>query len=173
MCGCMSMPILEESIVINEPAKSVFALSQDYALRLAWDPFIRKMQFLDGARESGRGVRVWVRAWTGLTMEVQFVSFHPPSSVAMKMVRGPWFFQRFAGTWLFQSKCEGQTKVTFRYSFALRPGWFRRLADPIVSCLFRRDIHARLHGIKQGAEESGLLRALNNSQKPQRGFLDS
>src|SRR5262245_15419593 len=108
------MPTVEASILIGAPAEALFALSQDYGLRRAWDPFVRKMRFLDGASEAAAGVRVWVRAWNGLTMEVRFVGFRPPGAVAMKMTRGPWFFRRFAGTWLFKPHPSGATEVTFR-----------------------------------------------------------
>ena len=120
-----------------------------------WDPFVREMRFLDGAAEAGPGVRVWVRAWTGLTMEVQFTGFRPPASVAMKMLRGPWFLGQFAGTWLFKPDASGGTQVTFRYFFTAR--WLRPLLDPIIAWVFQRDVRARLRGLKRGVEQGGLL----------------
>lgn len=154
------MPIVEGSIPIHAPAAGLFALSQDYALRRAWDPFVREMRFLDGAAAAGPGVRVWVRAWTGLTMEVRYVGFQPPRSVAMKMVRGPWFFRQFAGTWLFQPQDSGRTEVTFRYSFTTRWRWLRCVIDPVILWMFRRDVQARLWGLRHGAEVAGLLERL-------------
>jgi hypothetical protein len=151
------MPVIEDSIAIDAPAAGLFALSQDYALRRAWDPFVREMRFLDGALEAGRGVRVWVRAWTGLTMEVEFTGFRPPSAVAMRMRRGPWFLERFAGTWLFKPQPGGGTTVTFRYSFTVCGRWLRPLLGPIIAWVFRRDVRARLLGLKRGAEKDGLL----------------
>jgi ribosome-associated toxin RatA of RatAB toxin-antitoxin module len=156
------MPVVEDSIQINAPPSGLFALSQDYALRRAWDPFVRDMQFLGGATEAGVGVRVRVRAWTGLTMEVEFVSFHPPASVAMKMLRGPFFLRQFAGTWLFKPHPDGGTNVTFRYSFTTRWAWLRPVFDPVICWMFRRDVRARLRGLKHGAERAGLLDRLGN-----------
>jgi ribosome-associated toxin RatA of RatAB toxin-antitoxin module len=149
------MPIVADAILIDAPADGVFSLSQDYSLRSEWDPFVRAMRFLDGATESAPGVRVWVRAWNGLTMEVRFVSVQRPRSVAMKMTRGPWLFRQFAGTWLFAARLDGQTEVTFRYSFQSR----FRLLDPFIRAMLRRDIRKRLHGLKHGAEH-GLLERL-------------
>jgi ribosome-associated toxin RatA of RatAB toxin-antitoxin module len=154
------MPMVEGSIVIDAPAAGLFALSQDYALRRAWDPFVRSMRFLDGAREAGKGVRVWVRAWTGLTMEVELTSFRPPASVAMRMRRGPWFLHEFAGTWLFKPLLAGGTEVTFRYSFAVRGRWLWPLLGPIIKWVFQHDVRARLRGLKRGAEQEGLLERL-------------
>ena len=152
------MPIVEDSILISAPRESLFPLSQDYAVRLAWDPFLRDMRFLDGSKEAGVGVRVWVRAWTGLTMEARLTGYRPPAAVAMKMLRGPWFFRRFAGTWLFEPHVDGGTQVTFRYSFESRWRWLRPLLDPVIRRSFRRDIRARLRGLKQAAEHGGLLK---------------
>src|SRR5579872_6013221 len=96
------MQTVEDSILIAAPPEPLFALAQDYALRLQWDPFLREMKFLDGATEAAAGVRVWVRAWNGLTMEVEYVTVKPPHVVAMKMRRGPWIFERFVGSWRFE-----------------------------------------------------------------------
>ena len=151
------MPIIEESITIDAPAAGLFALSQDYGLRREWDPFTGDMRFLDGATAASRGVRVWFRARNGLVMEVEFVSVRPPRSVAMKMLRGPGFLKRFAGTWLFVPQADGRTRVTFRYSFEPRWRWLAPVVSPIFAWTFRRQLRARLRGLKRGAEELGLL----------------
>lgn len=151
------MPIVEDMITINAPAADLFALSQDYALRRAWDPFVRGMRFGNGARAAAKGVRVWVRAWNGLTMEVEFTSFRPPTSVAMKIVRGPCLFRQFAGTWLFHQRAGGRTEVTFRYFFTARGQWLAWFSEPLIAWIFRRDVQGRLRGLKHGAEEGGLL----------------
>src|SRR5260370_38766984 len=104
------------------------------------------MRFLDGAKEAGLGVRVWVRAWTALTMEVEFVSFHPSDSVAMKMVRGPFIFKRFPGTWLFKAKDNGWTEVSFRYDFTSRWRCLRTLVDPNSKIPFQRGIRPPFRG---------------------------
>jgi ribosome-associated toxin RatA of RatAB toxin-antitoxin module len=154
------MPIVESSIVIDAPAGGLFALSQDYALRRAWDPFVRDMRFLGSAKEAGKGTCVWVRAWTGLTMEVEFTGFCPPTSVAMKMRRGPWFFRKFAGAWIFRQQTANSTEVIFRYSFVVRGWWLRPRLEPIIAWVFQWDVRARLRGLKRGVEHGGLLERL-------------
>lgn len=153
------MPIIEDSIHIHAAPAELFALSQDYALRRFWDPFVRELRYLDGATEAAVGAHVWVRAWTGLTMVVRYTCYRPPHAAAMTMVRGPWFFRRFAGTWLFKPHPDGGTRVTFRYWFKTRG----RLLDPVIRWVFRRDIRARLRGLKGGAERQGLLGRLGQS----------
>jgi ribosome-associated toxin RatA of RatAB toxin-antitoxin module len=153
------MPVVEDSIIIKGSPESLFALCQDYALRLKWDPFLREMRFID-AQQAAVGVQVWVRAWNGLTMQVEYITLRPPHVVAMKMTKGPFFFEKFAGSWLFSAAEGGATNVLFRYSFTTRWRWLQPLLDPIIQKLFLRDIRGRLLGLKRGAEEDDLLSKL-------------
>jgi ribosome-associated toxin RatA of RatAB toxin-antitoxin module len=157
-----AVPIVEGSIRIHSAPSELFALSQDYSLRRYWDPFVCSMRYLDDATEAAPGVRVWVRAWTGLTMTVRYTSFHPPHSTAMTMVAGPWFFRHFAGTWLFKPDSAMGTIVTFRYSFTVRPQWLRRFVEPVIAWVFERDVQARLNGLKIGAERDCLVARLGH-----------
>lgn len=146
------MPVVEESLLIRAPQQALFDLAQDYRLRLTWDPFLRDLRFLDGAREAAVGVRVWVRAWTGLTMTVEYVVVDRPEVAAMKMVEGPFFLRQFAGSWRFRPHPGGPTEVIFRYVFETRWGRLRWLFDPIVGWVFGRDVRERLRGLKREAE---------------------
>lgn len=157
------MPVVQDSILIHAPQEPLFRLLQDYALRLRWDPFLRQMRFLDGAAVAAVGVRTWVKAWTGLTMETVYTTLSSPSVVAMKMTRGPFFFTQFAGSWRLEpagAATPQAVRVTFRYSFTTRWPWLRHLLDPVIQQVFRRDISGRLRGLKSGAEEKALLAEL-------------
>ena len=160
------MPVVQDSVIIVAPQEPLFRLTQDYGLRLRWDPFLRAMRFLDGATVAAVGVRTWVRAVSGLTMETVYTTINPPEVVAMKMTRGPFFFTQFAGSWRLepepgdQGAPSGQVRVTFRYSFTTRWPFLRRILDPIIQRVFGRDIRARLRGLKHGAERAGLLNEL-------------
>jgi hypothetical protein len=63
----------EHSVEIAAPAESLFALTQDYQRRLAWDPFLRSAELLGGAARAGRGVRAFCVANSGLGMETEYV----------------------------------------------------------------------------------------------------
>ena len=154
------MPIVESTITISAPRDKLFALAQDYGLRLRWDPFLREMRFLDGAERAAVGVRVWVKARNGLTMEVEYVTLQAPEYVAMKMLHGPPFFAHFAGSWRFKASTPSETTVTFRYAFSTRYPLVRPLLDAIIKGVFRRDIRARLRTLKTCAETTDILSRL-------------
>jgi len=155
-----ALPIVEAKIEVAASVADVFDLAQDYDLRLRWDPFLREMKFRDGAIEAAPGVRVWVRAKNGLAMEVVYITLERPHSVAMKMTRGPWFFERFAGTWRFEQVRGDFTAVTFRYNFETRWPWLRSFSNALIARIFEHDIRQRLSGLKHGAEQTDLLREL-------------
>jgi ribosome-associated toxin RatA of RatAB toxin-antitoxin module len=154
------MPAIESSIEIAAEPADVFDLAQDYQLRLEWDPFLRAMRFRDGATQAAVGVRVWVRARTGLAMEVVYVALERPRRVAMKMVAGPWFFEHFAGTWRFDEVGPTRTRVGFKYNFETRGRWLRPALNPLIGRVFARDVARRLQGLKHAAEHTDILERL-------------
>jgi ribosome-associated toxin RatA of RatAB toxin-antitoxin module len=154
------MPTVQTSIEIDAPSDKLFALAQDYGLRLEWDPFLREMQFQDGATEAAVGVRVRVRAKNGLSMEVRYITLKPPEQVAMTMVEGPPFFRQFSGAWLFKALSPRRTRVTFRYHFATRPALLGPVLDPVIGKVLMRDMEKRLAGLKASAETTRILERL-------------
>ena len=144
----------EESTVIDGPAADVFSLSQDYARRLEWDPFLRSAALVDGASEPGVGARAVCIARTGWAMETEYISFNPPRSTAVKMIRGPWFLDGFADP-RFEPIEPGRTLVEFRYGLQARPRWLARPLNPILAWSFTRDTRARLRAPKEAVERGG------------------
>jgi ribosome-associated toxin RatA of RatAB toxin-antitoxin module len=154
------MPVVESRIEIAASQTDVFDLAQDYGLRLEWDPFLRRLEFPDGAVEAAAGARVRVRARNGFEMDVVYLTLDRPRSVAMRMVAGPFFFERFAGTWLFDAIGPGRTRVAFKYGFETRWPVLRRVLDPIIDRVFARDIRRRLEGLRHAAETPGIIERL-------------
>ncbi len=159
------MPLIESSIEIAADQTDVFDLAQDYGLRLEWDPFLKAMRFQDGASEPAVGVRVWVRAKNGLSMQVVYLTLDRPRSVAMKMVEGPRFFKHFAGTWRFEPIGPRRTRVSFKYSFETRWIVLRSVLNAVIDRVFARDIARRLQGLKHAAEDTNILQRLRAGGK--------
>src|SRR5215468_7924258 len=93
---------LEHSILIAASPDELFALTQDYARRLEWDPFLKSAELLGGATAAAVGVRAYCVAHNGLGMETEYVSFNPPRACAVKMTKGPRLIESFAGSWRFE-----------------------------------------------------------------------
>ena len=64
-------------------------------------PFPPVGPLLGDAHHAGVGVRAVCVAKSGWAMETEYVSFSPPRTTAVKMTRGPWFLDSFAGSWHF------------------------------------------------------------------------
>lgn len=139
------MPTFRCQAEIAAPRDTLFALTQDYALRPRWDPSHGEARKLDDGR-------VWYRAKNGLTMTVRYVSHEAPERVAMTMVDGPWIFRRFSGSWIFDAIDPARTRVTFAYNVDLR--WPLSLACGYVVRKLERTMAERLAGLKAYAEKT-------------------
>jgi hypothetical protein len=153
------MPHLEASVVVAVPPSVAFAVSQTTGeLRLRWDPFIRRQYLLDGATVPAKGVRTFTRSWHGLSMVSEYVSFVPPRNVGMTMRKGPWFFETFGGGWRFEAVPEG-TRAVWKYTFAVRPRWLRRVADPLGRRVLGRDIERRIAAFAAACADPDIVAA--------------
>jgi ribosome-associated toxin RatA of RatAB toxin-antitoxin module len=93
-------------------------------------------------------------------MTAEYVTVDRPRRVAVKMVSSSALFQRFAGTWLFESRGPELTHVLFRYGFETRWRPLRAILNRVVAARFTSDIRQRLAGLKRGAEDPALVRRL-------------
>src|SRR3954471_943657 len=105
--------MFRQSIEVVAEPDVLFDLTQDYSLRLDWDPFLKEARLLGGAERPAVGDRAWCVARNGLGMETRYVSFNPPGACAVEMTKGPWFFRAFSGSWRFEGIGPGGTRVTF------------------------------------------------------------
>lgn len=152
------MPTIRQSIAITGSTSDLFRLSQDYGLRLKWDPFLTDLKFLNGATKAETGTLVWVKSIRGLAMTVKYITVRAPELVAMRMTDGPKLFRTFAGSWSFREMEDGRTLVTFNYHFNCAGGWLRHIVNWGVKYIFQKDMRQRLAGLKYAAEKTDLLR---------------
>lgn len=152
------MPRVEASVDIDAPRDIAFAVSQTTGeIRLRWDPFIRRQHHLDGVTAAGKGVRTRTVSRHGLTMVSEYASFHPPERVGMRMVEGPWFFEKFGGGWVFEELSPDRTRAVWRYTFTVRPTWIAPIADRIGARLLGRDIRRRIDAFAAGCRDDVVL----------------
>jgi len=138
----------EHTAVVQGAPAQVFALTQDSARRLTWDPFLRSAELIGVATEPGVGVRSWCVSRSGLGMETEYVAFAPPRIAAVAMTRGPWALKSFGGAWEFSPAGENATQVSFRYAFRLRPGWLAWLLEPLARRWFAWETRKRVAALQ-------------------------
>jgi ribosome-associated toxin RatA of RatAB toxin-antitoxin module len=149
---------LEHIVVVNGSASEVFAITQDYSQRLAWDPFLRRAELVGGATAPAVGVRVWCVARSGFGMETEYVSFVAPRIAAVRMTRGPWIIESFGGAWEFSPIGDGATRVVFRYQFRTRPRWLAWLIEPLARRWFSWETRKRVAALQAALERSHQAR---------------
>ena len=163
-CDTHPMPVVESSVVVPIEPALAFAVSQTTGeVRLRWDPFIRRQYFLDGATAPAKGVRTYTQHRSRVSMVSEYVSFRPPTTVGMTMVKGPWFFERLAGGWRFSAEPGGGTRATWRYNFACRPAWLAKPAEKLGALILGRDINARIAGYARGCADPVVVAAAQES----------
>ena len=156
------MPQVTAEAWVPVDPDTAFAVSQTTGeLRLSWDPFIRHQHFIEADRPA-KGVQTLTKARVGPTMISQYVSYRPPTSVGMTMVKGPWFFDSFGGGRRFvpeERDGVAGTKVVWKYTYAVKPAWLRRVAEPIGQWLLGREIEARIAAFAKACRDPGIVSA--------------
>ena len=138
----------EHEARVTVPPDVVFGLTQDYARRLAWDPFLSRAELLGGAATPAVGVRAWCVAKGGIGMETEYVTFSPPHLAAVTMTKGPWPLASFGGAWEFLADGPG-TRVRFRYQFRMRPRWLAWAIEPLARAWFSRETRLRVAALER------------------------
>jgi ribosome-associated toxin RatA of RatAB toxin-antitoxin module len=130
----------------------LFAMSQDYAQRLEWDPFVTKIELMNGATEPDVGVDTYVETVGGMAMVTRYISFKPPRVAAITMVGGPRSLKSFSGGWTFRQVTPDVCNVTFSYNFRTNPRWLSWLMEPVAGIWYRREMQARISRFKEWVE---------------------
>lgn len=149
------MAIVESRVTINAPIDFVYRTSQDYSVRYEWDPFPENISVVSGDPNAvAVGNRVQIKSKLGMDMLVEFIQVMPPTRAAVKMISGPCFLGKFAGSWIFQEDSSGaKTEARFRYTITARPKYLRLLIEPVAKLYFSRVVSKRLAGLKAYCDE--------------------
>ena len=155
------MTIIEHSIRIHAPATFVSEVSQDYRVRYEWDPFPESISLVRGSMSPPtEGSQVLVRSKWGMQMLVEFIQVDYPHRAAIKMIRGPLFLAKFAGTWIFEDSDNHTSVARFRYTISSRPAILSWIGNRIAAAYFSRMTRQRLTGLKRYCEAA----MVDNSQ---------
>ena len=145
------MPHIQEVVHIDRPQQEVFDYVTDPANQTtiqsnmiefdADGPTFEKGTKASGVtRVAGRKVE-----WTSEVTE-----YHPTDRVEMRSVKAP---MEFHITWHFEPEGDG-CKVTFDQEVGSLGSFFGKLADPIVTKMYSRDVRGNLENLKVILEEA-------------------
>lgn len=139
--------LIKYEFEIASSPEYLFNLTQDYALRAKWDT-LTKEAFLVNAEVAAKGELVRCTATNGMSMDTVYVAYEPNKVAAVKLIDGPYIFDKFAGGWNFKEIKPNLTLVKFSYNITTKPRWLSWLLTPIVAYFFRRETKKRIEGLK-------------------------
>jgi ribosome-associated toxin RatA of RatAB toxin-antitoxin module len=139
-----------ETVTIDDSSEKVFDFTQDYNKRLCWDTFLKRADLIDGATKADKGVKAYCVAQNGLGMVTEYVTFNRPKVTAVKMIKGPFMFKSFLGSWTYKQIDINKTEVIFLYSFLLRFPF--NLATTFIKRNLQNNVRQRLIDLKTSIE---------------------
>jgi ribosome-associated toxin RatA of RatAB toxin-antitoxin module len=143
--------LIKYDVTIRTTAKELFELTQNYARRTEWNPLTTEA-YLINADIPAEGELVRCTARNGMSMDTVYVSYQPYKVAAVKLVEGPYIFDKFAGGWRFDEVGPGQTNVRFSYNVSAKPKWLSWILTPIVVAVFKRETRKRIRALQAHAE---------------------
>jgi len=145
---------------VDASAEQLFDWMHNYDLRAQWDTFTQSTLLGDAPAGVGGVVRSTSKN-NGLSMDTMYVSFQPGKVAAVKMVKGPYVFHSFAGSWNFKALGPQRTRVVFSYSMTARPRWLSWLLTPAVVCVFQRETKKRIASLQAWAKQRNAALVTN------------
>jgi ribosome-associated toxin RatA of RatAB toxin-antitoxin module len=144
-----------ESRVVRGLPEHLFPISQDYARRLTWDTALAAVRLIESDAPA-LGATVFYRSKDGYRMLARYIAFEPPYAAAIKMVRGPWWLQKFSGSWTFLQITNELTAVTFSYGFRIRPRVLEWLCYRPIRVMMARRVRRALERFANLAEAASI-----------------
>ncbi|MDB5006915.1 MAG: Polyketide cyclase/dehydrase [Mucilaginibacter sp.] len=141
-----------ETIEVDCTPETVFDFTQDYGKRLIWDTFLKRADLIDGALKADKGVKALCVAKNGLGMVTEYITFNRPTVTAIKMIKGPYLFKSFLGSWTFKEIAHQKTEVIFLYSYSLNFPF--SLCSKLIKLKLQADVRKRLSDLKHSVNIS-------------------
>ncbi|MFL0810933.1 MAG: SRPBCC family protein [Agarilytica sp.] len=146
------MPRIQAEALIAVNRDTAYHLAQDYTRRLEWDRFAERVRYDHGRVTSEVGFAGAAHVLNPFRMMVEHVSLAVPSLIAVNMLEGPKFIGKVKTSWRFESLDECNTKVQLECDFKSRWPIVRKLIDPLLESVFKRDARNALNDLKRALE---------------------
>jgi hypothetical protein len=141
------MPIVDESIVINRPREEVFAFAIDPAnVALYSSNLIEFKQLTPGPVQKGTKDAGAVKvAGKRIDWTTEVVEFEQGRRSVSRSLESPIAFEID----LTYEDAEGGTKVMWHQETDTFGGFFGKLADPLVTRMYSKDVRSNLEKLKE------------------------
>ena len=144
------MPVIEESVVIDRGRSEVFAFATDPVnVPLFNSNMVSFEQLTEGPVGKGTRNHGMVRV-AGRTIEwtTEVTDFEQDRRVMSKSIESPVGF----GLDITYEDANGGTKVTWHQDSETYGGFFGKLADPLVTRMYAKDVRSNLEKLKELVE---------------------
>lgn len=142
------------------PAAVVFDAFHYHRWRIHWDSLVSDTVVHGGApcpsvgavsQNTGSGL---LRA---LSMSTRFVSYDPPVLAAATMVAPSFPFARWAASMRHEDLADGQSLMTYTYTFSVAPRMLQGVLEPVVDGLFLRETRRRFKRLTEFLAKDAAL----------------
>lgn len=146
------MPIVHESILIEGSKQDIWPYLVEPDKLLAWQSgVVELVAEWEGDPRPGDRAKGAIRiAGRRVHFQTEYTNVDPPERVEFKSAQAPFPFV----VWVELEDAEGGTHMTYHGEAESFRGFFGKLADPIVTKLYGRDVRANLRNLKLLVEEA-------------------
>jgi uncharacterized membrane protein len=147
------MPVTEESVAIDRPQQEVWDFVDDPSNATMWQSNLEKFEQID---DGPRGVGTKFRGVTKVAgKRIEWTSeateYDPPNRFAWESIEAP---MEFTGSTTVEEVGSEACRVTQRVDVPEIGGFFGKLADPVVTRMYARDVRASLENLKEILESA-------------------
>lgn len=144
------MPRVEESVHIDRPVAEVFGYMSDPDNQTTIQSNMIEFHS-DGPLEKGRRTEGITRvAGRKVEWSAEVTEFEQDRRVEIRSIEAPMSFHI---TWLCEPEDEG-TRLSFEQEIGSLGSFFGRLADPVVTKMYARDVRGNLDNLRTLLEEA-------------------
>lgn len=146
------MPIVHESIVIDCSKQDIWPYLVEPDKLLLWQSGVVELvaEWEGDPRPGDRSTGAIRIAGRKVNFQTEFTAIDPPERVEFKSAKAPFPFV----VRVELEEVEGGTHVTYHGEAESFRGFFGRLADPIVTKLYARDVKGDLQNLRVLVEEA-------------------
>lgn len=146
------MPVVHESIVIGRPMRAVWPYLVEPARLLLWQSGVVELsaEWEDAPQPGDRASAAMRFAGRQVEFQTEFTVVDPPERVEFRSAKSPFPFV----VRVELDEAGGGTRVTYHGEAESFAGFFGRLAAPIVTKIYQRDVKGNLRNLKVLLEEA-------------------